>query len=234
MEFGPVPVTDAIGAILAHSQKVGGTRFRKGQVVDASMAQALSEAGLAEVTVARLAPDDLDENSAAAQLAAAIVPNPDAACLKLSPAFTGRVNLNAVGPGIVIQDPVAIHALNRVHPSITLATLPQYTRVAAGTLVGTVKIIAYGVEKASVLAACEASASALRVLPVRRKTASLILTEVPGQKPSLNDKGRAAVEGRLKALGITLNTCETVPHDVAAVTEALARHDSEIGLILTG
>ncbi|MBM7066759.1 molybdopterin-binding protein [Actibacterium sp. 188UL27-1] len=234
MEFGPVPVTEAIGAMLAHSQKAGGTHFRKGQVVDPAMAKALLQAGLTHVTVARLSPDDVDENTAAAQLAAAIVPDATAACLKIGQAFTGRVNLNAIGPGIVAQDQAAIHRLNRVHPSITLATLPQYTRVAAGTLVGTVKIISYGVEKTAVSKACEAARTALRVLPVKRATAHLILTSVPGQKPSLNDKGRKAVEGRLKALGIDLAHCETVPHQITAVAAALGQQDSDIGLILTG
>ncbi|MEL6520196.1 MAG: molybdopterin-binding protein [Pseudomonadota bacterium] len=234
MEFGEVPVCDAVGAVLAHSEMAGGSRFRKGQVIDAKVRDALMASGKATVWVARLSANDMGENAAAAAVAQAVVPDPDAAHLAMSVPFTGRVNLNAVGPGIVEQDVGAIHRLNRIHPEITLATLPQYSRVDPGTLVGTVKIISYGIDAASIEAAQAAGAGALRVRPVCLRSAGLILTEVAGQKATLNEKGRQAVEGRLRSLGIELADCRTVPHEIEAVAHALKSLEGEIGLILTG
>jgi uncharacterized membrane protein YgcG len=85
---------------------------------------ALTAAGIGQITVARLAPGDVAENDAALALARAVVPDPLAAGLRLDPAFTGRVNIRATGPGIVALDAGAIARLNAVDPMITLATVP--------------------------------------------------------------------------------------------------------------
>jgi len=173
------------------------------------------------------------EDAAAATLAQALVPQDELGLLRTE-AFTGRVNLNAVGPGLVEVDAAAVLALNRVDPAITLATLAPMTRVQAGTLVGTVKIIAYGVDAVALAQACAAAQGALRVRPVVMTQASLILTEVPGQDPKLSAKGRRAVEARLRALGMRLAAVEVVAHEEAAIAQALARAGGDMVLILTG
>lgn len=234
MRFGPVPLEDAAGAILAHSLLLGDGRLRKGQVLGAAEVALMRAAGLDQVVVARLDPGDVAEDAAAAQLAAALVPDPAGQGLSVGPAFTGRVNLNAAAPGVIAVDAAAVLRLNRIHPAITLATLAPLTRVGAGTLAGTVKIIAYAVPGAALDAACDAARAAIRLHPVTRTTAGLILTEVPGQDPRLTAKGRRAVEIRLRALGMTLASVAVVPHDAAAIAAALAHLPGEIALILTG
>ena len=52
MKFGPVPVDDAAGSILAHSLGVGGKRLKKGRILTNDDVNAIKEAGLAQVTVA--------------------------------------------------------------------------------------------------------------------------------------------------------------------------------------
>ena len=234
MIFGPVLLAQAEGAILAHSVQTGTGRLRKGAVLTQQDLAVLSKAGVTSVTVARLGPHDVAEDIAAAQLAAALVPDPTDQRLALSVAFTGRVNLNAVGPGIVEIDSTAIHALNRIDPAITLATLAPWTRVVKGTLAGTVKIITYGVDRTALGQACRLAAAAIRVRPVKRQTAGLILTEVPGQDPKISVKGRRAVKARLRALGITMAGVEVVAHDEGAIAVALARLPGQLLLILTG
>jgi molybdenum cofactor cytidylyltransferase len=238
MEFGPVPLEAALGAILAHSVPLPDGRLRKGAVLDADAVRRLRDAGVQAVTVARPGPSDVGEDDAAHRLAEALVPDPAGQGLTRSVAFTGRVNLNAARPGLVEVDSAAVLALNRLHPSITLATLPPLLRVAPGVLCGTVKIISYAVPEAALQAACTAAQSALRVRPVALADASLILTEVqagaPGEDAKLARKGRRAIEGRLAALGMQLAGCETVPHDEVALTAALARAPGAMVLILTG
>ena len=234
MRFGPVPVAAAAGAILAHSQMLPGGRLRKGKVLDAQDLDRLAAAGLTEVTVAVVEGGDVAEDAAAARLAAALVPDEGAAFLARGGAFAGRVNLNATLPGIVEIDSAGIHAMNRVHPAITLATLPPFARVWPGLLCGTVKIITYAVPEAALAQACALAAGAIRVRPVLRATAGLLLTEVPDQDAKLAAKGRRAVEGRLKALGMTLAATVTVAHDPGAIAAALARLPGDVLLILTG
>lgn len=234
MWFGDVPLDGAEGAILAHSVMVKGGRFRKGQVLGADDLAALAAAGVTHVTVARPEPGDVAEDAAAARLAAALVPDPAAAGLSVSAAFTGRVNLNATGPGIIEIDEAAIHRLNRIDPSITLATLPRFQRVGAGTLAGTVKIISYAVAGDALTQAEDAARGAIRVRPVVLPDAGLILTEVAGQDPKLTTKGRKVIEARLRALGMALAGVEVVAHDAPAIAAALGRLPGAMALILTG
>jgi molybdenum cofactor cytidylyltransferase len=234
MRFGPVPLADALGAILAHSELLPMGRLRKGAVLTPDHLAQLAAAGRRVVTVARPDPGDVPEDAAAARLAAALVPDPGVAGLTVSDAFTGRVNLNAACPGLVEVDAEAVLALNRTHPAITLATLAPLGRVTAGQLAGTVKIIAYAVPEEALARACARARGAIRVRPVVRATAGLLLTEVPDQDAKLAAKGRRAIEGRLRALGMRLADCRTVPHHTAAMAQALGEMPGEMLLILTG
>jgi molybdenum cofactor cytidylyltransferase len=234
MRFGPVPLADATGAILAHSELLPGGRLRKGAVLTPDHLAQLAAAGRQVVTVARPDPGDVPEDAAAARLAAALVPDPDAAGLTVSDAFTGRVNLNAAHPGVVTLDVAAVHAMNRIHPAITLATLAPLARVTTGQLAGTVKIIAYAVPEKALAQACVQARAAIRVRPVTRMTAGLLLTEVPDQDAKLAAKGRRAIEGRLRALGMRLADCRTVAHETTAIAQALGEMPGEMLLILTG
>ena len=234
MEFGPVAVDQAEGAILAHSVMLNGHRLRKGLVLGPADIANLRAAGIAQVIAARPGPQDVPEDAAAERLAAALVPDPSAAGLVRTDPFTGRVNLNAVGPGIVLLDSAAVHALNRIDPAITLATLAPFARVSAGTLVGTVKIITYAVPQAALARAEAVAQRAIRVQPVVRRSAGLLMTDVPGQEDKLIAKGRRAVEARLRALGMDLAGVVTVPHDTGAMARALADLPGEMLLILTG
>ena len=233
MKFGPMPVEQAEGAVLAHSLALPGGRLRKGRVLTGADLAALKEAGRAEVIVAQLEPGDVDEDTAAGALAAALVPDPAAAGLIVETPFTGRVNIRASGPGVVGMDAEAIAALNAVDPMITLATVPEHQRVTEKMMVGTVKIISYAVPKAALDRAVAVAHGALWRERVRRQSADLIVTEVSGAPASPEDKGVRAVAGRLQALGIDLKRIEIVGHDTAAIAAALGESGADMVLILT-
>ncbi|MBC7157948.1 MAG: molybdopterin biosynthesis protein, partial [Rhodobacteraceae bacterium] len=101
MRFGPVPVAEAAGGVLAHALGAGGRRLRKGAVLGPAEVAALAADGVAEVTVARLDPGDVAEGAAAARLAAALA---EGAGLVPGRAFTGRANLAATAAGVVAVD----------------------------------------------------------------------------------------------------------------------------------
>lgn len=238
MRFGPLPVAEAEGAILAHTLTAGGRRIRKGQILTAADLAALRLAGIAQVTVARLEAGDIAEDAAALWLARALVPDPAAAGLTLTEPQNGRVNLKAMRHGILDLPAQAVAAVNAVDPAVTLATLGPLARLRPGTLVGTVKIITYAVAQSALQAAAEgwnaAGGAGLRVLPVRLRSAGLLLTSVPGQAPHLAAKGQRAVEARLRALGIALAEAREVPHEAEAIAAALPDLAGEMVLILTG
>jgi molybdenum cofactor cytidylyltransferase len=242
MRFGPIPVAEAEGAILAHSVDLGGKRLRKGVMLEGAHLAALSAAGHHTVIVARLDDSDVHENDAAAALAAALVPDPEAAGLRLTAPFTGRVNLIATGPGVAVMDAAALTAVNGVDPMITLATVPPFHQMAEGGMVATVKIISYGVARADLDRACAAGAGqgagTIRLAKPVLRTATLIVTEIGGGLDSTEattpDKGQSAIAARLTALGMRLDRVVTVPHRIAELAEAIAAATSDLVLILTG
>lgn len=235
MRFGPVPIAEAEGAILAHSLSAGASRLKKGRVLGPADVAALAEAGVAEAIVARLEPGDLGEDDAAAAIARALAPDPATLGLSVSAPFTGRVNLFAREAGLVRVDAAAVDGLNAVDPAITLATVADWARVEARQMIATVKIIPYGVAGAAVeRAAASVAAGTIRVAPFRAGRASLILTRTPGMKESLVAKGAETVAARLRGLGIELGAPVVVAHRTAAVAEALAAAPEGMALILGG
>ncbi len=231
MKFGPVPVTEAAGAILAHSVKVSDQKLRKGLMLTAEHVSKLSGAGFDEVIVARLEPGDCHEDEAANMLARALVPDPSSANLRLTEAFTGRVNLLAEGPGVVVLDVAALEQFNRINPMITVATVPQHQQMSAGGMVATIKVISYAVPKADIeRAAALAQASVRLVTPVYR-SAGLIVTDIAGGPPS--EKGIAAMRGRVEALGMDLCDVQIVPHKTDQLASAIDRAEGDVLMILT-
>ena len=74
MRFGPVPVQDALGGLLAHTLHLDTGVLRKGTRLEEKHLHELSEGGFDRVTVAHLDPEDVAENDAAHRLATAASP----------------------------------------------------------------------------------------------------------------------------------------------------------------
>ncbi|KIN77373.1 molybdopterin-binding protein [Sulfitobacter mediterraneus] len=230
MKFGPVPLSAAQGAVLAHSVAVDGGRLRKGRVISQADVAAMQAAGLKEIIVATLDANDVAEDTAAEALAAAILGQADG--LTATRPFTGRVNLIADGPGVAVLDVAALEAINAVHPMITIATVPPWQQMAKGGMVATIKMISYAVPQEALNAAVAAAgAGAIRLAQPQIKTASLIITEIPG---GVGDKGRTAIAGRLEALGVDLIETVMTPHQIVPLAEAVAQAKGDLVLILTG
>jgi molybdenum cofactor cytidylyltransferase len=231
MRFGPVPLSEALGAILAHSVALPEGRLRKGCTLGPTEIEQLQATGHAQVIVARLDPTDLHEDAAALAVAQALVPDPRAAGLDLRPVGTGRVNLHARTAGVLDVAAAKVDALNAVDPMLTLATVPRWQRLAAGEMAATVKIIAYGVAAASVTAACAAGADALRLCPARLTRVVLVETHTDPAGRRLDPD---AITHRLAVLGAGLMAHLHSPHHEADLATTLASvKDAELILILT-
>ena len=232
MIFGPVPVAQAEGAILAHSLIVDGVRLRKGQVLSKSQISVMLNANIDEVIVAILDDNDIGEDQAAETLAHALVSDQASAALRFSVPFTGRVNIYAETGGVVQIDVSAINRFNAVSPDITVSTVQNMKRVSAHSLIATVKIIPYAVPKSSVDAVVKCAA--LLLMPIKYQSVSLILTHTTGMNKKLLSKGREAVSARLNALNCNLDEVLTVAHETDALAKAITVASGEIILILTG
>ena len=231
MKFGPVPIDQAAGAVLAHSLGLKGGKLKKGTVLDAGHIDRLLAAGIADVTVARLEEGDVGEDDAAAIIASALA----GATISADDAFTGRANLFAGESGVFTADKLAVDAINRADPGITLATLPDHFAVEAGRMVATVKIIPYAVPRASVdrvLNAIGNSEPVLALHPYRPMRVGVISTELPGLAPKVIDKTLRVLGERLKPAGASIVADERVGHDAASVAGALHRLKDKCELLI--
>jgi molybdenum cofactor cytidylyltransferase len=222
MRFGPVPVEAALGGVVAHQVQADGLLLKKGAHVTASDIDALRAAGIASITVALLDPGDVAEDEAAAQLASAIA-GPG---VRVDAAFTGRANLFAEGPGLLVVDREAIDALNRVDEAVTFATLAAFKPVVAGEMIATVKIIPYAVPGAvqdEALSIARTGFPLVRVAPFARRRVGIISTRLPGLADKVIAKTLRVTADRLAPWGASIAAHAECPHETGALTEALAR-----------
>ena len=220
MKFGAVPLEEARGAIMAHSQRVGDRMIRKGAVLDDAALAALRAAGRTQVVCARLEPGDVPEDIAADRLAAPLV----SPLIARTRAATGRVNLAAEAPGLLRVDAAKIDRLNTIDEALTVGTLPDYAVVAKKDLVATIKVIPFSVP-GTVLAVVEALArqgtSPLALHPFHSLKVGLVATELPGLKASTTEKTVAVTEQRITALSGTLLAPVRCAHEEMAIGRAL-------------
>ena len=221
MKLEPVPIDQALGKILVHNitRPNGRRALRKGREIDAEDVETLRELGYTNVYAADLAPDDIDENSAARRVATAVTGDG----LRLSRLSTGRLNILATGLGLLRLDPERLRQLNSI-PGITLATLANNAVVSDGKTAATVKIIPYAVPERSVAQAEEIAVGGLLSvdhLPARK--VGVILSGSPFSKDRVVDGFTPALKNRLEALGATLDSQAFVPLEDDRGEVALAR-----------
>jgi molybdenum cofactor cytidylyltransferase len=221
MIFGPTPLDEARGAILAHTVRLKGRVIKKGTVLDEAELAALREDGKREVIAARLESGDVPEDEAADRIAKVLL----APLIGRSRASTGRVNLFAESAGLFSADATLINAINAVDESITIATLPDRSVVTAKEMLATIKVIPFAVPGA-VLAVIEAMArgrAAVGVHPFRPLNVGLVLTELPGIKESVMEGAVEATTARVQGLLGTMLPVERVRHEEGPVADALTR-----------
>jgi len=126
MKFGPVSPKEAIGGVAVHAIRQSSYVLKKGTLITPAEAEALEQAGIRQIVVARLEDGDVSEDTAAAGIARVIAGEG----IHVEKAFTGRCNLFAAHPGILVIDRDAVDQLTRFFYSITFATLPAFMSVA--------------------------------------------------------------------------------------------------------
>jgi molybdenum cofactor cytidylyltransferase len=230
MKFGPVPLARAEGALLAHGQQIGRRRLNKGHVLDPTDLADAAAAGLIELVVARLEPGDVAEDDAAAAMAAALAGSGAGSGLTALAPVHGRVNLAATAAGLFTAPPGMVATVNAVDEALTLATLPDGTRVAAGAIVATIKTIRYAVSQTALAAAC-AAARPLAVAAFRPLSVALIATTLPGTTAKALAKLEQVTSARLTALGARITMLPPCPHDSAALAAQLAGCTADLLLV---
>jgi molybdenum cofactor cytidylyltransferase len=233
MKFGSVPVAEAEGGIAVHSIRKAGLVLKKGTVVGPAEVAALRAAGVGEIVVARLEPGDVSEDQAAAEIAGTVAGEG----VRVDRAFTGRANLFAEQPGVLVVDKTAIDCLNLIDEAVTFATLPAFKPVVAGEMIGTVKIIPFAVAGAvrdATVAVARSKAPLIRVAPYRIRKVGVVSTMLPGLATKVIEKTLTVTAERLKPAGAAIVAERRVAHEQAAIAKAIEevlREGAELVLV---
>ena len=225
MQFGELPIDEAVGAILAHKlyDESGKLIFNKGHLISQDDLAVLRREGRERVTVTRLGAADLHENAAAARIGAAVA----GANVRMRAPGVGRANLTATQRGILHIDVPKLELINNIYDGITIATLRAYSLVAVGEMVALVKVVPFGVPEARVIdveGSVGAGAAVLRVRPLQAKRVALIVSGTEATRARLLKSFHKPVQDRIEGWGSQLLEPSFVRHDVAAIAEAIQAH----------
>jgi molybdenum cofactor cytidylyltransferase len=232
MRFEAIPIAEAAGAVLGHNipREDGRRLLRKGRILSQDDLAVLRASGRATVWVARLDADDVEENRAARQIAAAA----SGAGVQVSGASTGRVNLSAAHAGVLRVDVARLEALNG-HQGVTLATLRHQTAVAAGKMLATLKILPYALPRTTVCAAAHVASGLVTVAPPRIRRIGLVISGSAASRERTELGFRNALGARLAVFGAAIERRDFVALDgddaVARLAQVL-RDQREAGMEL--
>ncbi|SMB26055.1 conserved protein of unknown function [Sterolibacterium denitrificans] len=228
--FGEFPVAEAVGILLAHSLNLRPTddgtpalRLRKGHLLTAGDVAMLQAAGIATVSGARLGPEVIAENPAAASVAA-LLAGPHSAPRT---AVGGRCNLHATQAGILVVDGERVIRANLLAETVAIGTLPPWSQVRKGQVIATVKIVPAAIARRTLAACSEILAvPPLRVAPLHPRRAALIVTQLPEQRaPSpaaIIEVTRQRLASLHSRLALELHCRHTEPAIAAAIRQAKA------------
>ncbi|MDF1555835.1 MAG: molybdopterin-binding protein [Deferrisomatales bacterium] len=226
MKVKRVSVGEALGHVLVHNQLAADGRkvLAKGRRLAAPDAETLAAIGVDHVYVAVLAPDDVPEDAAAAQLGAALAGHG----VEVSRVTAGRADLVASAAGVCKVGAERLLELNR-SPGLAVATLRTDEVVERGERVATAKIVPFAVSRDTLGAAVSLAAGGEPVVAVRAfalTAATLLTTGSDTGRAQVADAFGASLEDRLGRYGMRLTRGPHLPEEqepiARAVREAVA------------
>ena len=218
MKFGPASPADALGGVTVHTLRQGALVLKKGTAIGPEEVAELTRAGVKEIVVVRLEDGDISEDAAAASIAQAVAGEG----VTVERAFTGRANLFAAKPGVLVIDRAAVDRINGVDEAITFATLQAFKPVVENEMIATVKLIPFGVAGSLRDAAVKAAGgAAMRIAPYKVKRIGVVSTLLPGLSPKVIDKTLRVTEERLAPAGARIIAERRVPHDETVLAKTI-------------
>ena len=232
MRFGEFPLSQILGAILAHSIRLPMGALKKGHIITETDIKAFAEQDITHVMVALIEDGDVGENLAATEIATHIAGD-NIICGK---AFTGRVNLYAAQDGLISIDVDAVNALNHMDEAITFATMSVNGTAHKGQMVATVKIIPFAVCGESLARLKrEIEHFVITLHPFMGQKSALIQTELKGTDKKLYKKTKTVMKHRLDGFGLSLTENHSCEHNILALTDLLrqvAAGDNDMIMIM--
>lgn len=234
-----VPVDAAVGMVLPHDiteirkGEFKGRAFRKGHIIRAEDIEHLKRLGKEHIYVLELGPDDIHENEAARIMAEALAG--DGTAVSGEP-VEGKLSIVAARDGLLRVDVQALFRFNLLG-EVMCATLHNNNPVKTGeTIAGTrlIPLLARRrlVEEAAAIA--RQAEGLLRVLPLRKARAGLVITGNEVFHGRIKDAFEPVLRGKLAQLGSEVIEVRFAPDDAGTIaTEIRACLAAGADLIVT-
>lgn len=223
MKFGSIPIQQAEGKLFAHNiaGPNGRNAFRKGKPITARDIDKLEQMGLRSIYAVELEPGDIDENSAARQIAEAVM----GGGLRIQGRSAGRVNLTALHSGLLQVDQERLGQVNQCE-GVTVATLYARSVVKPGQNTATVKIIPYAVPAQALeqtLLAARGTTPLIQVKALSPRKVSVIYSGSASARERIIRSYRPALTRRIGELGSDVAVETYIPLQGENDAEMLAR-----------
>jgi molybdenum cofactor synthesis domain-containing protein len=248
VQFRTIPVTQAVGMVLAHDvteirkDEFKGPAFRKGHVVRQEDVCHLQRLGKENLFVLSLGPDDMHEDEAAVAIARALMG--EGVAIKGEPR-EGKITVIAARDGLLKIDVNALRAFN-VLGDVMCATLHTNTVVKKGQEVAGTRAIPLVVKKAVVEEAVriaqkgmETKGQGLGVLEVkeiRRPRAGVVITGNEVYHGRIKDEFAPIIAKKIEEYGGEIVGTYYAPDDEQFIAERLREllHAGADLLVTTG
>ncbi len=222
-----IPVEQAVGMVLPHDvteirgDEFKGRAFRKGHIIRAEDIEHLKRLGKNHIYVLELGGNEIHENEAARLLAAALagegVEYP-------GEVVEGKITMTATRDGLLKVDRERLFALNLLG-SVMCSTLQSNTPVRRGEQVAATRLIPLVADRSLVEQAVAIAAAGdegvVRVLPLRRVRAGLVITGNEVFYGRIEDRFEQVLRDKLGQLGSEVSTVAFAPDDPARIAAAI-------------
>lgn len=220
-----VPVEDSVGLVLGHDLtrivpgREKGPAFRRGQVIRLEDVPLLRDMGKEHVYVGEPVAGEVHEDEAAVRLARAVAGKG----VELAGPREGRVNLVAVGEGLLRVRVAALHRLNGLG-QLVVATLPGDRLVKGGEVVAGVRVLPLAVREEHLRRAerlGEGAGGLVEVESLPRRRVGVVVTGSEVYRGRIPDGFGPVVRGKVEALGSEVMGELRVPDDPAELAAAI-------------
>lgn len=225
-EQATIPVEQAVGMVLPHDiteivkDQFKGRAFKKGHIIREEDVEHLRRLGKEHVYVLRLGPDEIHENEAALLLAEALA---GSGVGYSSEVVEGKVSLRATVDGLLRVNREALLRFNLLG-EVMCATLQDNTPVSQGELVAASRLIPLVGQRelvAEASAIARAGEAVVRVLPLTRVQAGLVITGSEVFSGRIEDRFEQVLRDKLTGLGSTVGPVRFAPDDPALINAAI-------------
>ena len=224
-----IPVDQAVGMVLPHDiteiiqDEFKGCAFKKGHILRLEDVEHLRRLGKEHIYALELSEEEIHENEAGRLLAAALAGEGVKYSDKIS---EGKASLKASCNGLLKIEKDALYRFNLLG-EVMCSTLHSNTPVKKGEQVAATRLIPLVGERALVqeaVAIAESTESGdkiIRVLPLKKVKAGLVVTGREVYYGRIEDKFEAVLREKMTALGSEIIRVGFAPDDINRIAEEI-------------